>query len=72
MGRITALIETGTLFDQIDRPAFDPSQDRVMICGSIAMLEELKSTLQARGFLEGSNAKPGDFVVEKAFAGEGV
>jgi ferredoxin--NADP+ reductase len=43
-----------------------------MICGSMAMLGELKSMLEARGFEEGSNAKPGDFVVEKAFAGEGV
>lgn len=71
-GRITTLIETGALFDHIDRPAFDPDQDRVMICGSMAMLDELRVMLQARGFLEGSNAKPGDFVVEKAFAGDGV
>jgi ferredoxin--NADP+ reductase len=28
--------------------------------------------LDARGFEEGANAKPGDFVVEKAFAGDGV
>lgn len=71
-GRITTLIETGDLFKMIDRPALNPETDRVMICGSMAMLEELKTMLEARGFEEGSNAKPGDFVVEKAFAGEGV
>ncbi len=71
-GRITTLIETGELFRRIDQPAFDPAQDRVMICGSMAMLDELKSILLTRGFAEGSNAKPGDFVIEKAFAGDGV
>lgn len=71
-GRITTLIETGALFEMIDRPALNPETDRVMICGSMAMLGELKAMLEARGFEEGSNAKPGDFVVEKAFAGEGV
>jgi len=71
-GRITTLIETGALFDQINRPALNPETDRVMICGSMAMLNELKTMLEARGFEEGSNAKPGDFVVEKAFAGDGV
>lgn len=71
-GRITTLIETGALFTALDRPAFDPAFDRVMICGSMAMLDELKAMLEARGFQEGSNARPGEFVVEKAFAGEGV
>lgn len=71
-GRITTLIETGALFDHLGRPPLDPAHDRVMICGSMAMLAELKIMLEARGFIEGSNAKPGDFVVEKAFAGEGV
>ncbi len=71
-GRITHLIETGALFDHIDRPALNPETDRAMICGSMAMLNELKTMLKARGFEEGSNAKPGDFVVEKAFAGDGI
>lgn len=71
-GRVTTLIETGALFDAINRPKLDPAQDRVMICGSMAMLNELKAMLEARGFEEGANAKPGDFVVEKAFAGDGI
>ena len=71
-GRITTLIETGRLFEMIERPVLNAETDRVMICGSMAMLDELKRMLEARGFEEGSNAKPGDFVVEKAFAGEGV
>ena len=32
-GRVTSLIETGKLFADIDMPALDPIEDRVMICG---------------------------------------
>jgi len=71
-GRITDLIESGGLAQAISRPPLDPHKDRVMICGSMAMLNELKAMLDSRGFEEGANAKPGDFVVEKAFAGDGV
>jgi len=71
-GRITGLIESGELFQAIGGGGLDPEYDRVMICGSLAMLNELKALLEARGFTEGSNARPGDFVVEKAFSGEGI
>lgn len=72
MGRITDLIESGKLFEMIDRPPLDHEVDRVMVCGSMAMLEELRDMCVARGFEEGSNARPGDFVIEKAFAGDGI
>jgi ferredoxin--NADP+ reductase len=38
-----------------------------MMCGSPAMLEELRQMLEARGFAEGSHSEPGHFVIEKAF-----
>jgi ferredoxin--NADP+ reductase len=38
-----------------------------MMCGSPAMLEELKQLFESRGFAEGANHKPGHFVIEKAF-----
>jgi ferredoxin--NADP+ reductase len=38
-----------------------------MMCGSPAMLDELKQMFEARGFLEGSHSAPGHFVIEKAF-----
>jgi ferredoxin/flavodoxin---NADP+ reductase len=38
-----------------------------MMCGSPAMLEELKQTLEARAFTEGNHTEPGHFVIEKAF-----
>jgi ferredoxin--NADP+ reductase len=49
-------------------PDLDPAFDRVMICGSPEMLRDLRSLLTPRGFAEGSNTDPGDFVIEKAFA----
>ena len=67
-GRITDLIENGRLFADLNLPALDPAQDRVMICGSPQMLKDLKGMLEHRGFNEGNTSKPGDFVIERAFA----
>jgi ferredoxin--NADP+ reductase len=67
-GRVTELIESGKLFQDIGLPEFDPALDRVMICGSEAMLTELVDMLEERGFTEGNNSKPGAYVIEKAFA----
>jgi ferredoxin--NADP+ reductase len=69
MGRITDLIDAGALFRQLDCAALDPDRDRVMICGSMALNQDVKALLETRGFTEGSNARPGDFVVERAFVG---
>ena len=67
-GRITDLMENGKLFSDLGLPALDPQQDRVMICGSPQMLKDLKSLLEHRGFQEGNTTRPGDFVIERAFA----
>ncbi len=68
-GRITTLIESGGLCAALGVPPLDPALDRVMICGSMEMIQDTKALLEARGFVEGSNAAPADFVIEKAFAG---
>ncbi len=68
MGRVTELIESGKLFADLQVPEFDPANDRVMICGSPGMLRDLKVLLEKRGFHEGNTSKPGDFVIERAFA----
>ena len=68
MGRVTELIDTGKLFEDLQIPPFDPAHDRVMICGSPGMLRDLKVLLEGRGFKEGNTSKPGDFVIERAFA----
>lgn len=67
-GRITELIESCKLFDDLGVPALDPAIDRAMICGSPAMLRDLKAMFEARNFKEGNTTKPGDFVIERAFA----
>jgi ferredoxin/flavodoxin---NADP+ reductase len=67
-GRVTELIESGKLFEDLGMPALDAAHDRVMICGSPAMLRDLKHMLEHRGFKEGNTSTPGDFVIERAFA----
>ena len=49
--------------------AIDRAQDRAMICGSMAMLKDICDLLVGRGFVQGSNARPAGFVIEKAFVG---
>jgi ferredoxin--NADP+ reductase len=68
MGRMTELMQSGKLFTDLGVPPLDPAADRVMICGSPAMLRDLKRMLEERQFKEGNTTKPGDFVIERAFA----
>jgi ferredoxin--NADP+ reductase len=68
-GRITTLIENGALFEQMNAPGLDPASDRIMVCGSMAVLQGMKALAEARGFVEGANSEPGSFVIERAFAG---
>lgn len=67
-GRVTHLIETGKLTEDLGLAPLDPAHDRAMICGSEAMLADVKALLLARGFAEGHSGVQGDFVYEKAFA----
>ncbi len=45
----------------------DVARDRLMLCGSPAMLADLRGILDGRGFAEGSHNTPGHYVIEKAF-----
>ena len=67
-GRITQHIETGVLFNELDMPKLNPETDRVMICGSMDMIKDVATLVEKYGLTEGSNAKPAEFVIEKAFA----
>ncbi len=67
-GRIPALIESGRMAEELGLPELNATTDRVMICGSPAMLRDLKALCLARGFEEGNSGEPGDFLVERAFA----
>ncbi|HYD98007.1 MAG TPA: ferredoxin--NADP reductase [Alphaproteobacteria bacterium] len=67
-GRITDLVRSGKLFQDVDAPPFDPAEDRVMVCGNPSMMTEMSDYLAGLGFEMGNNAKPGHYVIEKAFA----
>jgi ferredoxin--NADP+ reductase len=69
MGRLTTLIESGKLFSDLGIPPLDPATDRAMLCGSMAMIKDVAALLEARGFTEGSNSAPAEFVLERAFVG---
>ena len=67
-GRVTTLMESGKMQDDLGLSKLDPANDRVMICGSPGMLRDLKHLLEKRDFMEGNTTKQGDFVIERAFA----
>jgi len=69
MGRITTLIENGTLFRDLGVPPLDPATDRAMVCGSLGFNLDIKALLEKAGLHEGANSDPGQFVIEKAFVG---
>lgn len=68
-GRIGDLIESAALFGDPVQGAkrLDPETDRIMLCGSMAMIRETAAMLDGLGFEEGSNAKAGTYVIERAF-----
>ncbi|ALO40104.1 ferredoxin--NADP reductase [Alcaligenes faecalis] len=67
-GRITDLIETGKLCEDLGIPQLDPAQDRAMLCGSPAMLADISAMLDKRGFeVSPGVGQPGDYVIERAF-----
>ena len=66
-GRLTDLITSNALFDDLGLPPLDREHDRVMLCGSPSMLSDLRGILDERGFVEGNHATPGHYVIERAF-----
>ncbi|MEH6361235.1 MAG: ferredoxin--NADP reductase [Amylibacter sp.] len=69
MGRMTTLLENGTLAADLGLPPLNPETDRVMICGSIGLNKDVKAICEAAGLTEGSNSSPAEYVLEKAFVG---
>jgi ferredoxin/flavodoxin---NADP+ reductase len=66
-GRITHLMATGEFFGTLGIPPLDPATDRIMLCGSMGMIKDVRTMIEPIGFVEGSNHTPASFVVEKAF-----
>lgn len=66
-GRITDGIRSGLIPAKLGLPPISRDRDRVMLCGSPAMLAEMTALLKEMQFTEGSTSEPGHYVVEKAF-----
>ncbi len=67
-GRITDLIESGKLCEDIGLPPLNCEHDRAMMCGSPSMLKDLCAILDARNFkISPHIGTPGDYVIERAF-----
>mgnify|MGYP003546840260 CR=1 FL=1 len=72
MGRITDNLESGKVFNDFDIPPLSPETDRAMVCGSLAFNLDVKEVLEGFGLREGANSDPKEYVVEKAFVGDGI
>ena len=66
-GRITHLLESNEMTDDLGLSPLGPENDRVMLCGSEAFLADMVALLERGGFEEGSAHSPGQYVIEKAF-----
>ena len=67
-GRITDLISNKTIFNNLKIEEIT-SDDRVMLCGSMGLNNDLKEILSNLKLNEGANNNPAEFVLEKAFVG---
>jgi len=66
-GRLTQLMETGKLFEDLGLPESNKQDDRFMICGSPSMLKDLTSILDNQGFEETRQGELAEYVIERAF-----
>jgi ferredoxin/flavodoxin---NADP+ reductase len=72
MGRVTDNLSSGKVFADLGLPPMNPAEDRAMVCGSLAFNVDVKAILEGFGLHEGANSEPREFVVEKAFVGDGI
>ena len=72
MGRITDNLTSGKVFADLGLEPMNPETDRAMVCGSLAFNKDVMDVLEGFGLREGANSDPKEYVVEKAFVGEGV
>ena len=72
MGRITDNLTSGKAFADLGIDGIDAEHDRGMVCGSLAFNTDMKEVLEGFGLEEGANSDPKQYVVEKAFVGDGV
>ena len=67
-GRLTEMMDSGRMMQQLGIEPLDPEHDRAMICGSPQVLADFRALLDARGFSAAPRiGVPGDYVYERAF-----
>lgn len=72
MGRITDNLASGKVFADLGLEPMNPETDRAMVCGSLAFNKDVMAVLEGFGLREGANSEPREYVVEKAFVGDGI
>jgi ferredoxin--NADP+ reductase len=67
-GRLTDLIVSNRMTDDLGLPPLNPDTDRAMICGSPSMNRDTAALLDERGFIVSPGiGEQGDYVIERAF-----
>ena len=68
-GRITELLKSEKIFQDLHLTPISRETDRAMICGSMGLNKDIKEFLEVSGLKEGVRNSPAEFVLEKAFVG---
>ena len=71
-GRITELLADGKLASSLSLPPLDANFDRIMICGSIGLNQDIAAQLLVKNFQDGNLSSPGDYVIGRTFVGDGI
>ena len=67
-GRLTELMDSGRMMEQLGIEPLDAARDRAMVCGSPQVLADFRAMLDARGFHAAPRiGVPGQYVFERAF-----
>ena len=66
-GRISDHLRDGRVFSALGLPVWNNNDDRVMVCGNLALNKDIMSICEDHNLVEGANSDPKHFVVEKAF-----
>lgn len=66
-GRLTDLMTSGRLFNDIGLPKPNLDDDRFMLCGSPSMLKDTCKILDDAGFQQSRNHRQAHYVIERAF-----
>jgi len=67
VGRIGHHLQSASFFEEVGLPPLSAESDRIMLCGSPQMIQDLRGLIEGLGFAEGNHGESGHFLVEKAF-----